>query len=62
MTLKIVKDAAGKFYSVADCLNPQLSHAYMGIPMKRVKGKFVPDKGDPRIIRRADTVIVAHQA
>ena len=55
---KIVRDTAGFLYKVKET---ELEHAWIGIPVKLVRGAYVPKKpAIPRLIRKAGCIFVAH--
>jgi len=58
--MTIVEDSANQFYSVVEIAQPGLEHAWLGVPVKRVKGEFVPKaKATPRLIRKFGCRVVS---
>jgi hypothetical protein len=58
----IIETSANKFYSVTETSEPDLSHVWYGLPVKRVSNLWVlkssARREHPEIVRKAATRIV----
>jgi len=57
----IIEDSANTFWAVRDLSD--IDHCWLGIPVKRAGGSFVPkSKAKPRLVRKDCTRIVGRVA
>jgi hypothetical protein len=62
----IIETTANQLYTVAETGNPALAHVWYGIPVKKVRGEYVPTargvnlqrRNSPELVRKAATRIV----
>jgi hypothetical protein len=52
--MKIIETTANQFYRVVEANDPGLAHCWWGIPVRRVKGKWIDKKNRRAVLVRKE--------
>lgn len=56
---QIIETSANQLYAVRDHASPDLAHVWIGLPVKRAKGSYVPKAGArEQLVRKAASRVV----